>query len=190
MLTCFSRWIQNFQHKRSGSTIANNLKRSNDGKKSQIAFGIACADECHESFRIGKGSGGILAKLPGKKVVIWGLTGTPIENTIRSLEGILHAIESQYDKSKKSSNSPWAQDEKLKFYRREIFDELCKEVEREMKSKKKSNPSTIKDFKNRFLPFLTQFMIRRTPVSCQSLILPFLQTGIRNPPCTFYQGRG
>ena len=143
----------------------NTLKHGKDVKKLQIAFGIACGDECHENFRIGKGVGGVLAGLPGKKVIVWGLTGTPIENTIRSLEGILHALESQYDKDHKSSDSPWTQDEKLKPFRREIVDNLCKEVERETKSKRKSSAATIADFKNRFLPFLTEFMIRRTSVS-------------------------
>lgn len=65
----YQTWINNFAYQnKSGLRNSLRLKRGDDGKRYQIEFGIACADECHEKYRVGDGTGVTLVKLPGRKV--------------------------------------------------------------------------------------------------------------------------
>ena len=167
----YENWINIFKYKerRVGfkAGVKNLLK--NDDSKYQIEFGIACADECHEEYRVNQGRAGKLAILPGKEVWCWGLTGTLFESTPRSLEGVLYAIESHFRKSDpRSSLSGWRQDSHLNLFRGEIFDKLCKDIDGHEKIQFPSDEErqeAINELKQKLLPFLTSFMIRRTAES-------------------------
>ena len=165
----YETWIDKFKYGGTRSHVmipVPNIVRTKivwaPGFKYNIQFGIACADESHEEYNVEKGRAGVLARLPGNPMC-WGYSGTPLQKSPRCLEGVLWALEKQAKKiDMESVASGWAQSGDLKDFRREVFDKLCKDFESCNKSGT-TNPATIGSLEQRLLPFLTTFMIRRTP---------------------------
>jgi hypothetical protein len=171
----YDAWISKFKY--SGKSLDLNVRRSKNessvfATKYNIQFGIACADECHEDYIIGKGRAGVLARLPGNPWC-WGYSGTPFDNTPRCLEGVLWALEQQAPKPNVTSlETGWQQISEpggLQNFRREVFDNLCKNCKADTKSKADSGSfieeAFADDFVRKFSSFLYTFMIRRTPDS-------------------------
>ncbi|KAH8592808.1 hypothetical protein B0O99DRAFT_674250 [Bisporella sp. PMI_857] len=167
----YESWISKFKSTRED--ILARRRTSNfrlpfghkDEPKFNINIGIACVDEFHEDFRVGERRIDILARLPGNEPWCWALSGTPIENTPRSLQGILNAIEKQFNKRLINGQpTSWGQDRALRMFTHDVYERVCKEFDMLAKAKgQHHNKSAIDDLKKRFLPFLIQFMIRRTP---------------------------
>jgi hypothetical protein len=166
----YDGWIEKFKYGGPRSNVVtlelillrNKYAWVKGGFKYNIQFGIACADESHEEHIIDKGRAGVLARLPGNPFC-WGYTGTPLDKSPRDLEVILWALEKQARKmDPESVASGWAQSKELKPFRAELFDKVCKEFESCVKIGT-STAAAIAKFENRFLPFLTKFMIRHTP---------------------------
>lgn len=165
----YDAWIERFKYGGTRSRVmvpeVNVLRTKivwTAGFKYNIQFGIACADESHEEYNIEKGRSGILARLPGHPMC-WGYSGTPLETTLRSLEGVLWALEKQAKKTDiESLASGWSQSREMKEFRREVFDKLCRDFDSASKTSV-TDPETLSSLETRLLPFLTTFMIRRTP---------------------------
>lgn len=128
------------------------------GTRIGLVFGIAMIDESHEEYFKGKGRGAILAKLPTYNCdvtpFIWGYSGTPISQTPRGLEGVLHAIE-------KHSKINWTNDPKFQRFQWKELDAICKRFDAQIKSSKRDDAAVAKILAD-FEPFLVNFVIRRT----------------------------
>jgi hypothetical protein len=165
----YDAWIEKFKYGGSRSHVmvpeVSRLRTKiiwTAGFKYNIEFGIACADESHEDYNIDNGRAGVLARLPGNPIC-WGYSGTPLEKSPRCLEGVLWALEKQARKiDMESLASGWAQSIEMKGFKREVFDKMCKDFDSCSKSGT-TDAATLNDLRQRLLPFLTTFMIRRTP---------------------------
>lgn len=161
-------WVDKFKYggpRSKVQTMELNLLRNKfvwtlGGYKYNIQFGIACADESHEEYSIDKGRAGVLARLPGQPMC-WGYSGTPLDRSVRGLEGILWALEKQAKKmDPESVVSGWAQGEQKNF-RREVFDKLCRDFESYTRSGT-NDAAALDSLEKALSPFLRTFMIRRT----------------------------
>ncbi|PVH73772.1 hypothetical protein DL98DRAFT_519725 [Cadophora sp. DSE1049] len=131
-----------------------------------VIYGIAMIDECHEDWQKNKGRSAIAASLPKSgRPFIWGYSGTPLNATPRSIEGILWAIESLWPKHDRTDKTRTGleqeQESELWRYCWKTLNNICVEFEKEVK-KGSGNHIIFQDFYLRFKPFLTMLMIRRT----------------------------
>lgn len=165
----YDAWIERFKYGGQRVMVQElNVLRTKygwtSGFKQNIQFGIACVDESHEEYNIEKGRGGVLGRLPGNPMC-WGYSGTPLDKSPRCLEGVLWALEKQAKKIDiESVASGWAQSHEMKNFRREVFDKACKEFESGIRSGT-FNAAILENLEKQLLPFLSTFMIRRTPES-------------------------
>jgi hypothetical protein len=160
----YKTWVKKFEYK---GLIRSHTKTDEPtwvhGKNRGIVFGIAMIDECHEEYLKEKGRSWVLSDLPFNNFpFIWGYSGTPMMSTPRSLEGVLWAIEHHFPKKyPQLKDSGWVQDKKLGRYNYHIFDGVCKEFEKLIRTRS-GNPEVFRQLEARIRPFLTTFMIRRT----------------------------
>ena len=136
------------------------------GTSPGVVYGIAMIDECHEDWHKNRGRSAIAASLPKSgRPFIWGYSGTPLNATPRSIEGILWAIETLWPKRDRSDKTRTGleqeQESELWRYCWKTLNNICVEFEKEVK-KGSGNHIIFQDFFLRYKPFLTMLMIRRT----------------------------
>ncbi|KAH6664539.1 P-loop containing nucleoside triphosphate hydrolase protein [Halenospora varia] len=135
-----------------------------------IVFGIAVVDECHDDVLGDKGRNAILKDLPSlPRPHIWGLTGTPISHSPRTLEGVLsalakHAPYRAMDENPDTSKSAWESDEQLRNYTPTKLNNVCTIVEESLRLKRELK-GTLQVVDDMLPGFLQTFMIRRTAES-------------------------
>lgn len=161
----YKTWVKKFEYKGqflTYSTTPGDPEWGN-GKGRGIVFGIAMIDECHEEYIKQKGRSGVLSDLPLiNNPFIWGYSGTPLSTTPRSLEGVLWAMEQHFPrKYPHAKTTGWETDVNLRGFRYKAFDALCKDFEDNVKNQN-GNLLIAKEFEESLLPWLIQFVIRRT----------------------------
>lgn len=145
-------------------TTAQGYDAWNHKFEEQHGYGIACADEAHEDYKIDKGRAGVLGRLPGRPFC-WAYSGTLLDKTPRCLEGLLWAIEKNSMKiDEESERTGWAQKRELYHCSREIFDSRCKNFESYQKSGT-TDPNLIFSLHMHLMNICSLLMIRRTPDS-------------------------
>ncbi|KAK0103145.1 hypothetical protein ONS96_005754 [Cadophora gregata f. sp. sojae] len=160
-------WATKFEYKTQiMPEDKNGVEDLYKGKSPGVVYGIAMIDECHEDWQKNKGRSAIAASLPKYgRPFVWGYSGTPLNATPRSIEGILWAIESLWPKRDRSDKTRTGleqeQDSDLWRYCWKTLNNICVEFESEVK-KGSGNQIIFQDFYLRYKPFLTLLMIRRT----------------------------
>jgi hypothetical protein len=147
--------LQEFVDKRSNTS---KLHWHKGGQKFKISFGIGIVDECHDPYKRTAGGPGVLARLPGNPFC-WGLSGTPLDQTPRVVEGILWAIEQQAAKPDIFSlETGWAQVPRMVQFKYSVLDNIARDFQKLLDKKP---TDSVDQVVARFKPFLTTFMIRR-----------------------------
>ncbi|EPE33324.1 P-loop containing nucleoside triphosphate hydrolase [Glarea lozoyensis ATCC 20868] len=164
----FKSAIKHYEYETEIQITKDKKSTTKKVKNAGIVFGIAMVDEIHEARpKKGEKKDGIIAEVPiTNSPFLWGYSGTPITNSPRGLEQLLFALEDRSPKLRLQSGalqSSWQEDHDLQKYTYQNFDEVCKEYESWISSNTETNLG--EEFKERFAPFLTKFLLRRTAES-------------------------